>query len=255
MKNDQNNIVSLSGGKDSTAMLLMMLELGEPVHSAIFFDTGWEFPEMYPHLDLVARKTGVKIVCLKPARPFHYWLYERPVVAAKGPNKGEVHRIGNGWPSPLRRWCTREKTHAIRRYLKTVPNSVSCIGFAADEGHRATGSANLQAVNGATRFPLIEWGVTETDALQYCLARGYKWGGLYDVFHRVSCFCCPLQRLSELRKLRKHYPKLWARMLKMDEAIPDHNRGFKGYKTVRDLENRFAEEDRQGDLFPEMDAV
>jgi hypothetical protein len=31
--------------------------------------------------------------------------------------------------------------------------------------------------------------------------------------------------------------------------------GFKGYRTVHDLENRFSEEDRQGDLFPEMELV
>ena len=40
------NVVSLSGGKDSTAMLLMLLERGEPVADVVFFDTGWEFPEM-----------------------------------------------------------------------------------------------------------------------------------------------------------------------------------------------------------------
>lgn len=46
-----SNIVSLSGGKDSTAMLLMMLERGEDIHSVVFFDTGWEFPEMHEHID------------------------------------------------------------------------------------------------------------------------------------------------------------------------------------------------------------
>ena len=37
-----NNVISLSGGKDSTAMLHMMLERGESIHSVLFFDTGWE---------------------------------------------------------------------------------------------------------------------------------------------------------------------------------------------------------------------
>lgn len=46
-----SNVVSLSGGKDSTAMLLMLLERGEPVADVVFFDTGWEFPEMYEHLE------------------------------------------------------------------------------------------------------------------------------------------------------------------------------------------------------------
>lgn len=42
-------IVSFSGGKDSTAMLLHLLELGEPVDEGLFCDTTVEFPEMYTH--------------------------------------------------------------------------------------------------------------------------------------------------------------------------------------------------------------
>lgn len=45
-----SNILSISGGKDSTAMMIEMLERNEPIHSAVFFDTGWEFPAMYPHI-------------------------------------------------------------------------------------------------------------------------------------------------------------------------------------------------------------
>ena len=38
--------VSLSGGKDSTAMLLMMLEKEMPIDCVLWADTGMEFPEM-----------------------------------------------------------------------------------------------------------------------------------------------------------------------------------------------------------------
>ena len=68
----QNQIISLSGGKDSTAMLLMMLERKEPIHSIVFFDTGWEFPQMLDHINLLEKRTGIKIVRLKAKRPFEY---------------------------------------------------------------------------------------------------------------------------------------------------------------------------------------
>ena len=68
-------IVSFSGGKDSTAMLHMMLDRGEPVDHVIWFDTGWEFPEMAEHVKEVAYKTGLEITCVRPDHSFDYWMY------------------------------------------------------------------------------------------------------------------------------------------------------------------------------------
>ena len=227
-----NQIVSLSGGKDSTAMLLMMLERGEPIHSIVFFDTGWEFPQMLEHIDLLEQRTGIEIVRLQPSRSFEYWMIEKPL----------KDRKGYSWPSPIRRWCTREKFNAINKYANQHKPWVQCIGYAADESERQSKEIIKRRRN--LRFPLIEWDVTEDMALQYCREQGYHWSGLYDFFRRVSCFCCPLQRMNDLRKLRKHFPELWQRMLDMDSRI-DKNGGFKDYKTVHDLEKRFADEDRQ----------
>lgn len=109
----KNQIISLSGGKDSTALLLMMLERGEPIHSVVFFNTGWEFPEMEAHIDQLEKYTGLKFIRLKPTKGFDYLLKEHPVVSKKGKTKGSIHRIGYGWPSPLRRWCTRLKINTI----------------------------------------------------------------------------------------------------------------------------------------------
>lgn len=51
-KNEEKNFhaVSLSGGKDSSALLLLMPENGMPIDAVITADTGMEFPEMYEHL-------------------------------------------------------------------------------------------------------------------------------------------------------------------------------------------------------------
>lgn len=94
-----NQIVSLSGGKDSTAMLLMMLERGETVHSAVFFDTGWEFPGMLEHIEklsaYVLDRYGVKVWTIYPRLPFEFQMIHKPIIARKGKHKCEVHRIGN----------------------------------------------------------------------------------------------------------------------------------------------------------------
>ena len=52
------HIVSFSGGKDSTAMLLMMLEKNMPIDEIIFCDTGKEFTQMYEHIEKVQKYIG-----------------------------------------------------------------------------------------------------------------------------------------------------------------------------------------------------
>ena len=83
-------------------MILMMLERNEDIHSVVFFDTGWEFPEMIEHIDKLERYTGLNFVRLKSKYTFDYWMFDRPIVARTGEKKGQVHRIGYGWPSPMR---------------------------------------------------------------------------------------------------------------------------------------------------------
>lgn len=63
-------VLNLSGGKDSIAKGLKFCEEGIPIHGAIFFDTGWEFPEIYETIEKFEKYTGVKIVRLKPKRGF-----------------------------------------------------------------------------------------------------------------------------------------------------------------------------------------
>ena len=69
IKRKVNNIVSLSGGKDSTAMLLMMIEKKEPIHHIVFFDTGWEFPEMISHIDKLEKYIPFLIMFLGGKEP------------------------------------------------------------------------------------------------------------------------------------------------------------------------------------------
>ena len=101
-----------------------------------------------------------------------------------------------------------------------------------------------------TKYPLVEWGITEAQALQICYDRGYDFGGLYEIYNRASCWCCPFQRIGELRKLRKYHPELWAKLLEMDRRAreqfgPGPLGQFKKDWSVDRLEERFAKEEQQ----------
>lgn len=228
----EQQVVSLSGGKDSTAMLLMMLDRGERVDKAIFFDTGWEFPEMYAHVDKLANDTGVPIVRLHPPKPLEYLMFDKEMT--RGKRMGER---GYGWARPNARWCTTQKQAAIDKYVKSIGESVSyCIGIAADE--------KRPLIDGK-RYPLIEWGVTESEALTYCYERGFDWGGLYELKNRVSCWCCPLQSLQDLRVLRETHPRLWDELQLMDKYTFNQ---FRIDYSADDLERRFADEEKQMEM-------
>lgn len=55
------NIISFSGGKDSTAMLLLAIELETPNLSAVFADTGNEHQQTYDYVVYVEQATGIHI--------------------------------------------------------------------------------------------------------------------------------------------------------------------------------------------------
>ena len=228
-------------------MVLRLIEEGRPLDEIVFFDTGWEFPQMHDHIAKFEAFSGRTVTRLKPKLPFTEWMISRKIVARKGPMKGQVHRLGNGWPSPSRRWCTREKVDTIDRHCK---NAARYIGYAADEANR-TLSYGVKRARYECFYPLLEWDMDEAACLAYCRARGFDWGGLYDIFPRVSCFCCPLQRIGQLRNLRRHFPELWAQMLGWEKQIKRQKFGFKEWVTVADLDARFTQEDRQG-TFPSM---
>lgn len=207
-------ICSFSGGKDSTAMLHLLMEQGRKPDKIYFFDTGWEFPAMYDHIKLVEKKLKVTIEIKRPPKPFLYYMLFEPTV------KGGT---GYGWPRLHARWCTGLKKSALN---KDVPkDAVTAVGLAADETKRAE-KAGMQK---GKIFPLIEAGMTEADCLRFCYAEGYSWGGLYEEFQRVSCFCCPLQRIGDLQNLRERHSDLWKKMLQWD-TVCENRTAYKNYK-------------------------
>lgn len=226
------HIVQLSGGKDSTAMLLMMLERKMAVDEIIFCDTGMEFPQMYEHLDKVEAYVGRKITRLKADKSFMYYFAEH-----KRSRTNRKVTDGYGWPRMWVRWCTRAlKQEPVKKYLSNAGQYLLYIGIAADEPKR---HKNIPA---NTRHPLYDLGVTEQQALQYCYDHGFDWGGLYEQFRRASCWCCPMQRIGELRTLYHNFPELWQQLREMDEMTEFK---FRPDYSVAELEARFAAEDAQ----------
>ena len=64
--------VSVSGGKDSTCLLLRMAEEGMPIDLILFCDTGLDFPQMERHLQKLEQTVGIPITRIKADESFEY---------------------------------------------------------------------------------------------------------------------------------------------------------------------------------------
>lgn len=238
------HVVSLSGGKDSTAMLLKMLENKMQIDCILFCDTGLEFPTMYEHLDRLEKNIERQITRIRADETFEYLMFDKPIKRKSNSpvvKKYGAGLLGYGWAGARMRWCTSKLKDVPRerflRELRKKYNVVEYVGIAADEQYRLERERNK---NSNHRHPLVEWNMTESDCLEYCYSKGFDWDGLYDIFHRVSCWCCPLQSLAELRQLYAHFPDLWEKLKEWDKRTW---RKFRADYSVEELEVRFDFED------------
>ena len=255
MTKPQYHVASFSGGKDSTAMVLHMIERGDRLDEVMFSDTTMDFPAMIRHVEKVKNvieAAGIKFTTLRAEQDFEYYLAEYEVENRK-PGSQFYGAPGYGWAGHRSRWCTKTlKTSIIDLHLRDLRETyevIQYIGIAADEDYRLERGQNQDPSH---RHPLREWGWVEDDALRYCYARGYDWEGLYELKRnpktgkaRVSCWCCPLQAYEDMRILRQHFPDLWERLLDLDSR---QCKKFQHGYTVADFDRRFALEDAMTEI-------
>ena len=237
------HLVSFSGGKDSTAMLIHMMELGMQIDEVLYCDTWMEFPAMERHIEKIKKvveDAGIKFVTLKSEKSFKYYMLEHEVKRKK-PLPGNPK--GYSWAGSKSRWCTSKLKQDLLYKYKTDLNEkydvIEYVGLAVDEQYRLERESNKKH-----EHPLVDWNWAEADALRYCYEKGYDWEGLYEIFDRVSCWCCPLQPLEDLKGLWKNFPDLWEELKEMDNAT---FRNIRADYSVEELELRFKFESKRED--------
>ena len=241
---EQYHLVSFSGGKDSTAMLLGMLERDMKIDCILFCDTGLEFPAMYDHIAKVEKDIGRKITSVRAEHTYEELMFDVPVRrSADSPvvRKYGAQLNGYGWPGPRQRWCTtRLKAMPRERFLRELRKRyevIEYVGIAADEQYRLE-RANNQNPN--HRHPLVDWGWTERDCLRYCYERGYDWDGLYEHFKREQLRTTKAEReaqaeaigafmfeVQELDALTEFDEKLWLTIIDTITVHADGRMTFK----------------------------
>lgn len=229
-------IASVSFGKDSLAMLLMLIEKKHKLDEVIFYDTGMEFQAIYDIRDKVKqllKDKNIKYTELKPKEPFLYKMLEKEVHKRDG-----SIQYGYGVCGGKCRWGTTEKNITISKYLKEQygQDYREYIGIASDETKRVEKERNEHKL-----LPLVDWEMTEKDCLEYCYNKGYYWEEneikLYDILDRVSCWCCANKNKRELENLYKYMPDYWKKNVDLLKKIKKKNK--KGI-VVQQAEKQFV---------------
>ena len=196
------HILSLSGGKDSTALAIFMRDR-IPQMEYIFCDTGEELPETYDYLDKLEAFLGKSITRLNPDRPFKHYL--------------QIYR--GVLPDARTRWCTRNlKIEPFEKFIGDT-HCFSYIGIRADEQHRK-GYISTKP-NIIPQYPFIEAGIRKADVLRILEESGLGLPKYYDWRSRSGCYFCFFQQRIEWVGLLENYPDLYEKAKQFEKTDPN----------------------------------
>ncbi len=195
------HILSLSGGKDSSALAVFMRDKIPDVEY-VFCDTRKELKETYEYLDKLEAYLGKPIVRLNAERGFdHYWkLY------------------GEYLPSPQMRWCTKMlKIRPFEAYVGDDP-VYNYVGLRADENRQGYISTKPNII---PVYPFREHGIREEDVYRILEDAGLGLPDYYKWRTRSGCWFCFFQRKNEWAGLKKHHPDLFEKAKEYEKLNPE----------------------------------
>lgn len=191
---EPKHVVGLSGGKDSTALALWLVENEPREYEFICNETGNELPDMQEHWQRLERVLGAPLKRVRHSTDLLGLCDEM-----------------NMLPNFRARWCTRIlKIEPTIAYMEALPEgSTLYVGLRADEEARR----GLFGEDLLVRFPLREQGWTEGDVWRYLAKMGVT------IPARTDCALCPFQRLGEWRDLWENHPKKWEEGVAIEQRM------------------------------------
>ena len=239
---DKVNIVSFSGGKDSTALLLWAKEnLSD--FEVVFCDTNWESPVTYKYIDYINETLlGGK---LKVIRSSKYQGFEDLSIKRK--------RV----PSSQARFCTQElKLFPMHDYIHSEYEGKSIELFVGIRREESAARSKMPERNFDMDYygcwinrPLINW--SADDVFNIHKKYNVEPNPLYKLgFSRVGCFPCVMCRHAEIRRIAEKFPE---RIEKIKQLETDLDRSFfpPDYIPKRFCSGR----DEEGNKFPFVEDV
>lgn len=222
--------VGVSGGKESTALLLWAVhESGYPLDriQATFCNTHNENPVTYDHVRMLSEKVH-PILWLEPERGFV-----------------ELAQFKKRFPSSQARFCTEElKLKPTRLHLDKLYNEgFDVVVLSGERRGESLERSKLEPYDlhpffGLPAFkPLLDWTITDVWAIHD--KYGIPKNPLYDEgASRVGCFPCIMSRKREIRMAAEKYPETIDAIREVENNFPNKN-GFSSFFARKITPERF----------------
>jgi 3'-phosphoadenosine 5'-phosphosulfate sulfotransferase (PAPS reductase)/FAD synthetase len=209
-------VVSISGGKDSTAMWLHLKhERGIENLIPIFADTGWEHPLTYEYLDYLETAIG-PLVRVKPDLDFV-----------------ELAKKKKRFPSTKARFCTENlKMKPAKAWLEAQfaagslvrENTIQCSGVRHEESPARAKMAEFVELDDYNKLPqwrpIIAWTWQEVFAIHD--RYGVKANPLYSMgMSRVGCMPCIMANLGEVAEIARRFPDVVEKVERAEAVFGD----------------------------------
>ena len=241
-------LVSMSGGKDSTACLLLALERHPKDEvRAVYADTGNEHELVDGYIEYLEKQTGISVHKIRPDFT-DWWWRRRDYVRDKWPEKGvpaedvaralvvfEKGPTGNPYldlciikgmfPSRKAQFCTQFlKIEPLTEYqLELVEQSgavESWQGVRAQESQRRAKLPEREDIGGGLTVyrPILQW--TADEVFAFHRKHGVDPNPLYKLgMGRVGCMPCINANKDELLEISKRFPQHIDRIAEWEDAV------------------------------------
>lgn len=243
-----------SGGKDSTAQIILAHEKKEPVDYIIFsevmFDKNGFSGEDPDHIRFIYdtakpmfESWGYKVMILRSPLDYLDIFYHK---ISRGPNKGKPHGFPLSGMCAIKRDC---KLKPMQEFLNNLDEEyMEVVGIAIDEPKRL---ASLHKK--PHKMSLLEkYGYTEQMARKLC----EKYGLLSPIYglnggaqRRGGCWFCPNAKCEEHKKLRQEHPEIWQKFISLEDTPNLDYEKWNCYKEKGELhrrEEQFRREEQHG---------